>query len=404
MATATILDEPRTVDRMIPSGDDFLTANELRQLTSEELMRRTAKLAPLLAAHAAEAEQLRRPVNEVWSALRRSGYFYQFVPKRFGGMATDLQGFFEATLPLAEACASTAWTASFCATHNRSLANFPVDVQEEIWGDRFPYIIAPQLSPKGPASVEEAEGGVLVTATWDWATGIMHADWITAIAMVPQPEGPPKMLMLLFPAAEAQVLDTWYVDGMAGTGSHEIRVKRLFVPERFVLRDPSGIIVGKGLASTLYPEAVYRMPWIPFSSATSSVVALGAARRAKAIFLERLSGRTQFGTGVKLSENAGVQIRLAEADLMLSTAETLMREGLRVAETLSELEMPEQVPARVAFRAKAGLRYRSVPEGRASSGGRSRVKRSQARSAVWTRGARCANAFKPRGKRNRRGV
>ncbi len=114
-------------DCRIPADKDFLSQEELGRLTPAALTSRVSALAPMIASHAAEAERLHRPVDEGWSALRASGFFYQFVPKAFGGLATDFDSFFDACLPVAEACASTGWVAAFCAGHNWFLAHFPME-------------------------------------------------------------------------------------------------------------------------------------------------------------------------------------------------------------------------------------------------------------------------------------
>ena len=62
------------------------------------------------------------------------GLYYHFVPKRFGGLELGVAEFVEEVLPLAEACASTAWVTSFCMEHNLILALFPEQAQVEIFG------------------------------------------------------------------------------------------------------------------------------------------------------------------------------------------------------------------------------------------------------------------------------
>src|SRR3546814_3451522 len=56
---------------------------------------------------AAECEALRRPVDAVWNAIRKTGVFYHFVPRRYGGLEFDIDSFIDAMLPIAEGCAST---------------------------------------------------------------------------------------------------------------------------------------------------------------------------------------------------------------------------------------------------------------------------------------------------------
>src|SRR5262252_6632215 len=99
-------------DRSIDSG--WLDADELAGLTSARLVERIHELTPFIAARSADAERLRRPDDEVMAALRRTGLYYHFVPKRFGGLELGVAEFVEEVLPMAAACASTAWVTSFC--------------------------------------------------------------------------------------------------------------------------------------------------------------------------------------------------------------------------------------------------------------------------------------------------
>jgi 3-hydroxy-9,10-secoandrosta-1,3,5(10)-triene-9,17-dione monooxygenase len=340
----------RFAERTIPRDGDFLSRGELSALTPAELTRRIAKLAPMIAGHAAEAERLRHPVDEVWSALRASGFFYQFVPKKFGGMATDFDSYIDAVLPIAEACASTGWVAAFCAGHNFFVAQYPEETQEELFGGAFPYVIAPSLSTP-PGRAVRVEGGVRVTGTWKWATGIMHADWVNAVAVLADGDGPPQMRMVLFPAAAAEVIDTWQADGMAGTGSNDVHVDDLFVPDSKILSD-MGVMAGRGFSARTYPEPVWRTPMIVFATMIAAVPVLGAAKRAWSEFANRLASHVQKGGDVKQAEKPAAQLRLARADLMIRTAELLMREAGRRAVALGTIEEPEHTPERIAVRAQ----------------------------------------------------
>jgi alkylation response protein AidB-like acyl-CoA dehydrogenase len=45
-------------------------------------------------------------------------------------------------------------------------------------------------------------------------------------------DGKPISLIVFFPANEATIIDTWHTMGMRGTGSSDVRVERIFIPER----------------------------------------------------------------------------------------------------------------------------------------------------------------------------
>jgi alkylation response protein AidB-like acyl-CoA dehydrogenase len=328
---------------------DFLGPEELLGLTPAELTRRISELRPMIAAHAAAAERLHGPVDEVWQALRKAGFFYQFVPKHFGGLAVDFDNFVDACLPIAEACPSTGWVAAFCAGHNRIIANFPAEIQEELFGGAFPYVIAPLIGqPLGEAV--KVDGGLRITGAWKWATGIMHADWIIAMVGLAQQGGPPQLRITLFPAAEAEVLDTWHPDGLAGTGSNDARVSDLFVPDKRVLSDVGILLSGRGSASRDYPEPIWSVPLITFNTLIASVPVLGAARGALQIFEDLIASRKR--AGVLQAEQPVAQVRLAKADLMIASAEVLIREAGRRAVMLGDLEDPQQATQRIQIRAQ----------------------------------------------------
>ena len=266
-------------------------------------------------------------------------------------MATDLDSFIDASLPIAEACASTAWVATFCAKHNWLLAQFPPETQAELWGGAYPYVVAAGVSAP-PARAARVDGGFRVTGTWKWASGIMHADWVIAMALLSEGKGPPQPILSLFPADEAEVLDTWHVDGMAGTGSNDVRVADLFVPEVRTV-SLAACMAGRGPGSRHYPEAIYNAPMIPFFAVTLAIPALGAARSALGQFRARLAGHVKPGADIKQADKPAAQIRLAEADLMVNAAELLIRDAGRRAVAAGELNEPEQIPLRIAVRAQA---------------------------------------------------
>lgn len=336
-------------DRRIPKGGDFLSPEALAQLNPAELTRRIKALQPLIAARAGEAERLRRPDDEVWAALRASGFFYQFVPKRFGGMETDFDSFIDAGMAIGEACASTAWVATFCAEHNWILTLFPLETQEKLWTGDFPYIIAPVVTAP-PGNAEEAEGGWRVSGRWKWGTGVMHADWIGVNCLVQRDGKPPMPMMVMVPAEQATVLDTWHMDGMAGTGSNDIVLDNVFVPHAFTA--PNISRSGRGPGRRDHENPIYGVPMLPFLAMSAAIPALGAVRGMVSDYRERLAAHVRLGSMTTQSDKPAAQIRLAKADMMARNAEVLVRDaGCRLL-ALVGMDEAEQLPLRLGVRAQ----------------------------------------------------
>lgn len=302
---------------------DWLSADTLARMTPALLIERAAGLKPLLAEHALEAEKLRRPLDAVWRAIRRSGVFYHFVPKCYGGLEYDLTTFIDAMLPLGEGCASTGWVTAFCVEHNWMMAQFPKEAQDEIFGAQ-PYIIAPgATNPPGTVTVEAA--GYRVTGRWKWGTGVMHADWVLVTGLGPNSrEGNPEVLFFAIPAAEISVIDTWYVDGMIGTGSNDIAANDVFVPKHRCLNF-SHMREGKAPGALLHDNPIYRVPMLPFLAMTAALAGIGTTREAVQSYRRQVDVRLTFGSTSKQAERPAAQMRLARADLNARTAELLIR-------------------------------------------------------------------------------
>jgi alkylation response protein AidB-like acyl-CoA dehydrogenase len=71
---------------------------------------------------------------------------------------------------------------------------------------------------------------------------------------------------------------------------------------------------------------LHRSPIAPFLSLTAAMPAMGAAKRALALFEERLFDRVMFGTTRTQSARVPTQVRLANLRVEVDFAETLLRD------------------------------------------------------------------------------
>jgi alkylation response protein AidB-like acyl-CoA dehydrogenase len=318
-------------------------------MTEAELLKRIEALVPLLAEHAAEAEHQRKPVDRVMRAIEETGIYRYFVPKAYGGYEFGMETFMRIGMALGGGCVSTAWVTTFCMEHNWLLALYGRAAQDDIFG-RQPYIIAPgTLAPNGRAT--PVDGGYRVTGRWEWGTGVMHADWAMVGALTPTEDGGQDLCMYVIPIQEVEVIDTWQVAGMAGTGSNDVAVQDVFVPAHR-MQSVTAMRRGNAEGGRIHENPLYRMPMLPVLGLTAAAPAVGAARRVVELFSERLKSRTVYGTQDKQSDKAVAQHKLGHAALKARNIEILLMTLAREVENWgrSSEMCPEEEKALIRLR------------------------------------------------------
>lgn len=197
-----------------PAGDDWLDPVEVAKLTPDIVRQRILEIQPLIRENARVAEEIRRPVGKVISAIRKTGYFYLMVPRAYGGMGATPIDLLDASIPIAEACMSTGWVSSFVVNHNWLASHLPDEAHRETWGSSSPYLFAPAVT-NPPGVGRRVEGGYRISGHWKWGTGVMNADWVIGLAIL-ETDGEPALAITLFPVSDIKILDSWYVDGLSG--------------------------------------------------------------------------------------------------------------------------------------------------------------------------------------------
>jgi alkylation response protein AidB-like acyl-CoA dehydrogenase len=122
---------------------------------------------------------------------------------------------------------------------------------------------------------------------------------------------------MLFRAEEAEIIDTWKVAGMRGTGSHDIAVKDVFVPAEHSL----DIFFGQ----TSVPGPLFRFPLLEFSLHIATV-AVGIAQGALDDLVKFVGTKKQrLYARTPLAETPLVHYRLGYAETTLRAARAFLR-------------------------------------------------------------------------------
>ncbi|MRX52284.1 flavin-dependent monooxygenase [Paracoccus sp. S-4012] len=273
-----------------------------------------------VAANTAKAEELRRVPDENVEALRSIGYLRAMVPSAYGGGEESPVDLYRAARLLASVCSSTAWAMQLLMGHAHVVAAFSKQAQDEVWGENPDTYVCSSVAPRGTFTA--VEGGWRLTGRYQFSSGCDHAHWTILGGMRPHAEtGEPEYCLALVPMSEVQIIDTWFTSGLKGTGSKDLAVEDVFVPEHRV--EPIGaLFTGQARGSGLHPGELYRIPFSAIFGASFSVVALGAADGMMATYTERQKDRVRALTGQKAVDSASSYMRLAEShqDLRAATA------------------------------------------------------------------------------------
>ncbi len=199
------------------------------------------ELAPTIRSSADEIEKNRELPRPLFEALAAAGYFKLLIPRSVGGAEVDLPTYVQVLETLGQADASTGWLVNQCAVFATYAAQMPRDIARSIWIDTPHSVVANTSMPT--AEVVVVPGGYRVSGRQGFSSGCRHAAWLAARGLVQENDQPrllngqPEERFLFVPAAEAEIVDTWNVRGMRGTGTHHFVVKDVFVPaERTVLQ------------------------------------------------------------------------------------------------------------------------------------------------------------------------
>ena len=193
----------------------------------EQLVAEISTLHSQFDATAGESEELGDAPEALVDLMRQIRVPMIKAPLEVGGdrlLLADQCRYFTA---LSYSNPTAAWTgfnhAGAAAAAGSRLSDEGIDL---LFGsDPSPFLAAVAL-PTG--TFTRVDGGVLMNGTWNYASGVRHADWamLTAIEAVEQP----TVTLAVIRTADATVHGDWNVMALKGTGSVSITAKDVFVP------------------------------------------------------------------------------------------------------------------------------------------------------------------------------
>jgi alkylation response protein AidB-like acyl-CoA dehydrogenase len=285
------------------------------------LIERAIALQPAIREFADETERMRQCPPALVDILHEHRMFDMILPKTYGGLETDIVTMVRVLEELAVADGSTAWAVGIGCGTSIIASAMPEATAREVFQPRV--VTGGAQAPNGRAV--RVDGGYRVSGRWGFASGCTHCSWLVGGTLVMDGDAPrmldggmPDWRTMLFPMSEIEIIDTWHVSGLRGTGSRDMQVSDVFVPDERAI---------SLIAPTRYVDGpTYRFPVLGFLALTIAPIPLGIARRAIDELLTLAGSKTPMGAMNKLRERAVVQYEIAQAEARLRSARAWLYE------------------------------------------------------------------------------
>ena len=289
-------------------------------MAGESFSTKLHELLPKIKERREEIEEARRLPKDLVADLAATGIFKLGIPAALGGDEASATDLMRAIETISSVDGSTGWCAMIAAGASAVTGMMTEAGYKEVFSDpAMPTAFA--VPPKGIAV--PVDGGYKLSGRWPFASGITHVDWVMAGCVIlydgqPRmtPIGIPEVRWAWMPVTEIEVHDTWFVNGLRGTGSNDFSAQDVFVPQHRTLHmfDPTGH----------RPEPIVQMPGVAGFAGQVASVGLGIARGALDDLVEIAGGKLPTMSMSTLASKASTQIEVAKLEARLSGARSFL--------------------------------------------------------------------------------
>lgn len=247
-----------------------------------------------------EFEAQRHISQDIIEEFQAIGVYRAMVPTVYGGDEKSPAEFLKMVEAISAADGSAGWVASF-GMNPAYLAALPEETLKEVWRDSPDVVFAGGIFPPQPA--ERVDNGFRIKGRWKFASGCMGAS-LCGVGILPAEEGAlPRMAVL--PRDQVEIDPTWDMLGMVATGSHDLVVEDVYVPDAWTF-------VRGGKPNVDAP--FFRYPSLSFAPQVLAVTTLGLAREALDTVRAMAGGRKSITGAPNLGEREYAQIALGKAE------------------------------------------------------------------------------------------
>lgn len=294
----------------------------------------------------AESEASRTLSARAVALLHQAGLTRIVSPAAYGGCQLPVRALVEAERAVAHGSTAASWVLMVCAAHTFIAGRMPRRGQDEIFGGN-PGMLIPGV-PSLRGTCQRTKDGYILSGRWPYASGADHGDWVlVGCKGIRNDAGDPcPSLIVVMPKKDSVIDDTWFTLGMRGTGSKDIVLESVFIPEHYavpMIEAQLGTVAGVDIP-------LYRLPIRPSLATMLLGTIVGMAERGLQLFIDQTRTRRDVYTGTMKVDNPGVQRRVAEASVEINCAWALTQQNCDLLDEAMLRDPPMPASGRAQIR------------------------------------------------------
>ena len=275
--------------------------------------------------HAAEHDRDNTFPHETFRALHEAGYLTLTIPEEHGGWGASPLEVLLAQERLAQGDGSVALGVTMHLTSTAGIFEsdrWPIDLRDRVIADVIqngalingvasePELGSPSRGGGYRTTAKRVDGGWLINGRKTWSTLSPALTYANVLLAVEEEDGTLIRGNFLVPTTTPGVrIDfTWDNLGMRATGSHDLIFDNVFVTDDFRLPASQAVPASQVNGWSLLTSAVY----------------LGIAQAARNFAVTYAQHRVPSGVGKPIAELQNVQHRIAQIDILLLQARSLL--------------------------------------------------------------------------------
>ena len=304
------------------------------------------KIVEALRETEAESEANRTLSARAVELLHQAGLTRIVSPAAYGGYQLPVRALVEAERVIAHGSTAASWVLMVCAAHTFIAGRMPRRGQDEIFG-ADPGMLIPGV-PSLRGTCQRSKGGYILNGRWPYASGADHGDWVLIGCKGIRNEAGDNCpaLIVVMPKKDAVIDDTWFTLGMRGTGSKDVVLDNVFIPDHYavpMIEAQLGTVAGVDIP-------LYRLPIRPALATMLLGTIVGMAERGLQIFVDQTRTRRDVYTGAMKVDSPGMQRRVAEASAEIACAWALTQQNCDLLEQAMLRDPPMPTAARAQVR------------------------------------------------------